>query len=531
VQQKRAPTPQSFTFESHSVDGESNPDFDYKSVSLTPVLTFTFSDKIDESSVAGAVSFNQGASTPVNFTTTLEDDNNTLVVTPSSALDGLTIYTVSVKTALQSQSGNSLAQQVTVTFQTHLDSTDKFDVISDEDLLTLVQQQTFKYFWEFGHPVSGLARERNTSGDIVTSGGSGFGIMSIVAAINRQFITREEGLTRMKTIVSFLKNTAERFHGAYPHWLNGATGEAVPFSQMDDGADLVETSYLIQGLLAARQLFNGGGEEETLRNDINEIWEGVEWDWFTKGENVLYWHWSPNYEFQMNHPIRGWNECLITYVLAASSPTHPISKAVYDAGWAQNGAMQNGNVYYGVPLPLGPANGGPLFFAHYSFLGINPFDLVDAYANYWTQNVAHTRINYNYCVENPQLNVGYSEAVWGLTASDNQDGYSAHSPDNDLGVISPTAAISSIPYTPAESMRALKFFYYKLGDRIWKEYGFVDAFNLNEPWFATSFLAIDQGPQIVMIENYRSGLLWNLFMSCPEVKTGMTALGFTSPNF
>ena len=500
------------------------------SVSLTPVLTFTLSDKIDESSVAGAVSFNEGASTPVNFTTTLEDDNNTLIVTPSSALDGLTMYTVSVKTTLQSQSGNSLAQQVTVTFQTHLDSTDKFDVISDEDLLTLVQQQTFKYFWEFGHPVSGLARERNTSGDIVTSGGSGFGIMSIVAAINRQFITREEGLTRMKTIVSFLKNTAERFHGAYPHWLNGATGEAVPFSQLDDGADLVETSYLIQGLLAARQFFNGAGEEETLRNDINEIWEGVEWDWFTKGENVLYWHWSPNYEFQMNHPIRGWNECLITYVLAASSPTHPISKAVYDAGWAQNGAMLNGNVYYGVPLPLGPANGGPLFFAHYSFLGINPFDLVDAYANYWTQNVAHTRINYNYCVENPQLNVGYSEAVWGLTASDNQDGYSAHSPDNDLGVISPTAAISSIPYTPAESMRALKFFYYKLGDRIWKEYGFVDAFNLNEPWFATSFLAIDQGPQIVMIENYRSGLLWNLFMSCPEIQIGLKKLGFTSPH-
>ena len=120
--------------------------------------------------------------------------------------------------------------------------------------------------------------------------------------------------------------------------------------------------------------------------------------------------------------------------------------------------------------------------------------------------------------------------MWGLTASDDQDGYSAHSPDNDPGVISPTAAISSMPYTPNESIRALKFFYYKLGDKLWKEYGFVDAFNLNEPWFADSFLAIDQGPIIVMIENYRTGLLWNLFMSAPEVKTGLTALGFTSPN-
>ena len=274
------------------------------------------------------------------------------------------------------------------------------------------------------------------------------------------------------------------------------------------------------------------GAEATLRDDINTIWNGVEWDWFRNGnQEVLYWHWSPNYQWQMNHPIRGWNECLITYVLAASSADHSIPKSVYDNGWAQNGAMENGLVYHDVQLPLGPPAGGPLFFAHYSFLGINPFDLTDAYANYWTQNVAHTRINYNYCVENPKLNVGYSESIWGLTASDNQNGYSAHSPENDLGVISPTAAISSMPYTPTESMRALKFFYYKLGDKIWKEYGFVDAFNLNEPWFASSFLAIDQGPMIVMIENYRSGLLWNLFMSAPKVKTGMQSLGFSSPNF
>lgn len=525
------PAPTSFTFNSHSVNGETNPSFEYKSVSLQPVITFTFTDKIDESTVPSAISFTEGTSTSVSYSTSFEDDNKTVVVTPASPLKGFTHYRVTVSTALTSASGKALTTPINVSLLTHMDSTDKYDRLSDEDLLTLVQRQTFKYFWDFGHPVSGLARERNTSGDIVTSGGSGFGIMAIVAAINRQFITREAGLQRMKTIVGFLKNTAERFHGAYPHWLNGVTGEAVPFSEKDDGADLVETSYLIQGLLAARQFFNGSGDEETLRNDINDIWESVEWDWFTKGgQNVLYWHWSPNYDFQMNFPIHGWNECLITYVLAASSPTHPISKAVYDEGWAQNGAMKNGGVYYGVQLPLGPPNGGPLFFAHYSFLGINPFDLTDAYANYWAQNVSHTKINYNYCVANPKEFVGYSDEVWGLTASDNHGGYSAHSPDNDLGVISPTAAISSIPYTPTESIRALKFFYYKLGDKIWKDYGFIDAFNLSEPWFADSYLAIDQGPQIVMIENYRSGLLWNLFMSCDEVRTGMSNLGFSSPN-
>jgi hypothetical protein len=243
----------------------------------------------------------------------------------------------------------------------------------------------------------------------------------------------------------------------------------------------------------------------------------------------LYWHWSPDKAWTMNHKIQGWNECLITYVLAASSTTHTIPKAVYDEGFARNGAMKNNNTYYGYQLPLGPPLGGPLFFAHYSFLGIDPRNLADGYANYWTQNVNHTLINYNYCKTNPKKFFGYSEFVWGLTASDNHISYSAHEPNNDLGVISPTAALSSFPYTPTESTKALKFFYYKLGDRIFKEYGFTDAFNLSIPWFASSFLAIDQGPIIIMIENHRSQLLWNLFTSAPEVKSGMQKLGFTAP--
>jgi hypothetical protein len=227
--------------------------------------------------------------------------------------------------------------------------------------------------------------------------------------------------------------------------------------------------------------------------------------------------------------IKGWNEALITYVLAASSPTFSIPKTVYDNGWASNGTMRNGNTYFGIQLPLGPNLGGPLFFEHYSFLGINPFGLLDAYANYQTQTINHTKINYEYVKANPRNYYGYSDQSWGLTASDIPNGYAASSPTNDLGVIAPTAALSSFPYTPAESMKALKFFYYKLGDRLWGEYGFKDAFSLHDPWFANSYLAIDQGPIIVMIENYRSGLLWNLFMSCPEVKSGMRTLGFQSP--
>lgn len=501
-------------------------------VNNNPVIQIFFSDKVDRNTVSPALSFYNKTqnSSNIPFTVFYQNNDSTVVITSSNKLAYLNEYIFSLSTLVKSVSGKNLSTRVDLDFVTQIDSSDKFPQITDSALLDLVQQQTFKYFWDFGHPVSGLARERNTSGETVTSGGSGFGIMAIVAAVNRNFITRQQGLLRLQTIVNFLKNTAPNFHGAFSHWMNGSTGTVVAFAQKDNGADLVETSYLMMGLLCARQYFNGGDVAETnLRNDINTLWNGVDWNFFRQGKNVLYWNWSPEYGFAVNVPIQGWNEALITYVLAASSNTNAISKQVYDSGFARNGAMKNGNVYYGYQLPLGPALGGPLFFEHYSFMGINPNGLTDQYANYQTQTTNHTKINYEYCKANPKNWYGYSDQSWGLTASDIPNGYTASSPTNDVGVIAPTAALSSLPYTPAESMKALKFFYYQLGDKLWAQYGFYDAFKLQDTWFSNSYLAIDEGPIIVMIENYRSGLLWNLFMSCPEVKAGMKNLGFQSP--
>ncbi len=499
-------------------------------VNFKPAIKISFTASLDASSVANSVSIKDNYNADVSFTTSLQSGDSVLVIQPT--FSALTKNTLSVLTTLKSKDGGALKAPVTATLITQIDSTDKFNRISDSALLTLVEQQTFKYFWDFGHPVSGLARERNTSGDVCTTGGTGFGIMNMIVAVNRNFVSRTDALNRIQKIVSFYKNNCTAYHGAYAHWIDGSTGATVPFSTQDDGADLVETSYLMQGLLCARQYFNAATTDEIqLRDDINSLWNAVEWNWFRQNDqNVLYWHWSPDYDWQMNFPVQGWNEALIVYVLAASANPDPIPKVVYDNGWAQNGAMQNGNTYYGIKLPLGPDLGGPLFFAHYSFLGINPHELTDAYANYWTQDTAHTKINYLYCINNPKQFYGYSNTCWGLTASDEENGYSAHAPDNDNGTISPTAAISSLPYSPEESMNALRFFYYTLGDKLWGDYGFKDAFNLNNLWFADSYLAIDQGPEIIMIENYRTGLLWNLFMSCPEIKTGMKALGFSSPH-
>lgn len=512
------------------IDGASFDDPHYQA-SLLPLLRFQFSEPLNKTTVAGAVSFTDPGGSPVSCNFTYQQGDSVLLVQPVASLSAISKYQFRITNALKSASGGILTNPVSKTLITRIDSTRKFPPLTDNELLNKVQQQTFKYFWDFGHPVSGLARERNSSGDVVTSGGSGFGIMAIPVGVERGFITRAQGLARMQKIVGFLKNTAVKVKGAFSHWLNGTTGAIVPFSTNDNGADLVETSYLMMGLLTARQYFNGAdAEETTLRADINTLWNNVEWDWFRNGgQNVLYWHYSADKGWAMNMQIKGWNECLITYVLAASSATHGVPAAVYTNGWTSNGGFVNGNNFLGYTLPLGSSYGGPLFFAHYSFLGINPNGLADSYTNYLTQVRNHTLINYQFCRVGGMAGSGYSDSLWGLTACDIPNGYTACSPTNDRGVVAPTAALSSMPYTPAESMAALKFFYYVLGDKLWKEYGFVDAFSLRDTWFASSFLAIDQGPIILMIENHRSGLLWNLFTSCPEVKNGMRALGFTAP--
>ncbi|MCX2453104.1 DUF3131 domain-containing protein [Pedobacter sp. PLR] len=406
--------------------------------------------------------------------------------------------------------------------------------LTDDQLLDLVQKQTFRYFWDFAHPVSGMARERSNiafeyGNEVVTTGGTGFGIMATIVAAERHFISREQAAARTKKIVDFLWK-ADMFHGAFPHWLNGETGKVIRFSPKDDGADLVETSLLFQGLLTAAQYYTAdNATERDLRNKIQWMWEGIEWNWFTQNQKVLYWHWSPNNGWSMDHQIRGYNECLITYVLAASSPKHSIDPKVYHEGWAMSNTFFNGKKFNDITLPLGFDGGGPLFFSQYSYLGLDPRGLKDSYADYWEQNRNHTLINRAYCLENPKQYKGYGTNSWGLTASDSWQGYAAHSPTEDLGVISPTAALSAFPYTPEYSMQALRHFYEDKGDQLWTQYGFVDAFSEQHNWVAKSHLAIDQGPIIIMIENYRSGLLWKLFMSNPAVQKGLTKLGFSTP--
>jgi len=406
---------------------------------------------------------------------------------------------------------------------------------TDDALLDMTQRYTTRYFYDYAQPQTGLARERSNdvNGDIITTGGTGFGIMALVAGAERKYFTRNGALRTIAKIVSFLEKT-ERFHGAWSHWYDANTGKAFSFSQYDDGGDLVETAFLTEGLLTAREYFrNGNVEEQALVSRITKLWETIEWNWYTQGStDALYWHWSKNYGFKMNHRIKGFDETMITYVLAASSPTFPIERSVYEKCYTNSSYYLNGKSYYGIKLDLGMEYGGPLFFTHYSFLGLNPNGLSDKYTNYFERNRAHSLIHLAYAIDNPKKQVGYGANCWGFTSSDDPIvGYTSHHPDtnDENGTISPTAALSSIVYTPKASLEALHHFYYDKGSILLGKYGFYDAFNpglVEGQQVVHSYLAIDQGPIAVMIENYRSGLLWKLFMSNPEIHTGLQRLGF-----
>jgi hypothetical protein len=403
--------------------------------------------------------------------------------------------------------------------------------MNDEELLEMTQKATFRYFWDYAHPVSGLARERN-NGDpnLVTTGGSGFGIMAILVGAERGWVTRDAALNRMIQIASFLQY-ADRFHGVFPHWMNGTNGNVIPFSEYDNGGDLVESAFLMQGLLAAREYFDQNTPlEKALRDVITGLWEEMEWDWYRKNNSgVLYWHWSPNYGWQMNFPLRGFYEAQIVYILATASPTHPVPGSLYQTGWTSLNYANN-SVHFGRKIYCGPFGGGPMFFAHYSYLGFDPRGRKDAFCNYFVRNRNHALIQQSYSIVNPESHQGYAADCWGLTACDGPNGYSAHDiyPSNDEGTIAPTAALSSMPYAPEDCMAALRKFYRVLGKDLWGPYGFYDAFNLNQNWYANSYLAIDQGPIIGMIENQRTGLLWKLFMQNPEIAPALQALGFQS---
>lgn len=418
--------------------------------------------------------------------------------------------------------------------------------LSDDELLDMVQLGCFRYYWEAAHPRAGMAPEILPGDEnLIALGGNGFGVMALLVATERGFVTRAAAAERMLKIVRFLA-AADRFHGAWPHFFDGNTGRTnAYFGKYDNGADIVETAFMIQGLLAARQYFDRDTPaEREIRDTSTRLWREVEWDWFRKtpDSDVLYWHWSPDHAFHISHPLIGWNETMIIYLLAIASPTHPVPASMYHTGWAgqspthvayrQNWGRTthgdhytNGNSYYGIKLDVGVGNGAELFFTHFSFMGFDPRGIRDRYTNYFENNRAIALIQQAYAIENPRGHTGYGAECWGRSAGVNSGGGRAL-PRDDNGTINCMAALASMPYTPEQSMAALRHFYRQLGPRTWGTFGFHDSFNESWNWFDEDYMALNQAPIVVMIENHRTGLIWRKFMANPEIAPALKAIGF-----
>ena len=405
--------------------------------------------------------------------------------------------------------------------------------MSDEELLTMVQEASFRYYWEAAEPHSGMTRESSPGNDdIIALGASGFGVMAILVGAERGFITRQEALDRLLEITAFLEK-ADRFHGVWPHFLSGSTGKTLPvFDMYDNGADLVETSFLMEGLLTARQYFKrDGARGKELYDRITALWQGIEWDWFASmpTHDAMYWHWSPQYSFFIANRLTGWNEVMITYLEAIASPTHPIPAKDYYSGWTGEtigASYANDATYFGIKPKVGGGTGGPLFFTDYSYMGFDPHALRDRFTNYFDHNRNQALINLAYCIQNPGHWKGYGADVWGLTAVDGPDGYVPYEPTEQLddGTIAPTGAVSAMAYAPEQSMAALRHFYRDLGPQVWGIYGFRDAFNLQKNWYSGITMGLNQAPMAVMIENQRSGAIWKNFMLNPEIAPMVQAI-------
>lgn len=404
--------------------------------------------------------------------------------------------------------------------------------LDDAALRDRVAQATASYFLDWSHPASGMARERSAGSfgydvaETVCTGGTGFGLLAQIVAAERGWRSRREILDRVERIVNFLE-TADRFDGVFPHFLDGATGRVLPFMAGDDGGDLVETAFLMTGLLGAAGYFI---EAPEIGARIEALFEAVNWAAHLRADGAVMWHRHPARDWAPGAlPIRGWNECLPVFVLGAGSDSHPLPAASYHDSWATAPAFHNGQTYGDTRLPLGPDWGGPLFLSQYPFLGIDPRGLRDAHADYWQQARAHALVNRHHCLANPQGWAGYGPNCWGLTASDDPGGYVAHSPTEDTGTITPTAALGSMPFVPDEAMPVLRHLHDDLGDRLWGEAGFVDAFCPAHDWVAESRLAIDQAPIVIGLENLRSGLIWDVVSARPQIRRGLARLGFTAP--
>jgi len=402
---------------------------------------------------------------------------------------------------------------------------------NSEKFIDLLEKRTFRYFWDYADPNTGLIRDRASDSGVCSIAAVGFGLTSICIAEYRKWITYEEAYNRVLcTLNSFYDDPAdpndfcvEGCHGLFWHFIDIHNGKPMYW----DGVSTIDSALLMAGILFCKQYFSGT-EIETL---ATKIYESAEWDWFINNDGLMYAIWTP--ANGLTGCWGGYNEAMILYLLAIGSPTHSISANSWDA-WASF-YNEHWGAYYGFPILTCPA----LFIHQYSHCWIDFRNKKDEYVDYFQNSKFATLANRAYSKEwypNPNID------LWGITACDGPVpdtcagktyraglGYPPDSGNND-GTIAPTAVGGSIVFTPQHSISTLKYMYDNYNQKLWGLYGLKDSLNIAcEPnWFANDYIGIDIGAMLIMIENYRSNLVWDIFMQNIEIIDAMNRVGFSS---
>lgn len=403
--------------------------------------------------------------------------------------------------------------------------------LSDDDFLELVSRTAFDFLWNEANPANGMVRDRSRENSAASVASIGMALTGYGVAADRGWITRDQARERTRTTLNFLWNApqstapdATGYKGHFYHFLNMQTGRRAGTNELST----IDTALLMAGVLYAAAYFDQDHPDEAFIRDTGKaLYDRVDWAWASPRAPRISHGWNPESGF-IPYDYGGYSEAMILYLLALGSTTYPVERQAWEywmSGYRWQSDFLPGRPYVAF---------APLFGHQYShiwvdFRGRRDAAMRDRGIDYFENSRRATLAQVNYAAANPNRFAGYSANEWGITASDTPTGYRARGAPpayNDDGTLNPTAPGGSYPFTPEESLRALRTMYTTYGRRLWGIYGFRDAYNPTQNWFATDYIGIDQGPILLMIENYRSGSIWQRFMTRPEIQQGLTRAGF-----
>lgn len=382
----------------------------------------------------------------------------------------------------------------------------------DEALIDKVARDSFQYFLHFTPERTGLTRDSSRPGSPCSSAAVGFYLASLPVAVENNWLTKKEAYNRALRSLTTLKRKAEHKNGFFYHFIDPHSGRRTWGSE----ASSIDTALLIAGALVAGEYFKGTSVERLA----SALYRAVDWQWMTNNSDLISHGYKPETGF-IPYYWDMYSEHLIMQALAIGAPSHPLDPRVWTAWRRDSDSVDGNDIIF--------SYSGSLFTYQFPHAFIDFRDLIDGPTNYFTNSVRATIANKKFCQTHADTYKTYRDGYWGLTASVGPHGYKAYGAEPGMpyhdGTIAPYGAIASLPFTPAASSQFITQLYTEYKDQLYGPYGFKDAFNIDEDWFAREYLAIDQGITVLMYANYKDGLIWDLFMALEPVKKWISLCG------